>query len=142
MAPESIRNRQYSSKTDVYAFGILLWEIWSEGAYPFMFIADDEEVARRYICIYMYIYIYIYMGINTYIYIYIWTRIYSYVCIYIYRDEEVARRYAFSLSSSFHGGKIKLLHTCVMKRSMCADADFALWYALAVTCLTYSNDNM
>jgi serine/threonine protein kinase len=47
MAPESIRNRQYSSKTDVYAFGILLWEIWSGGAYPFMFISDDEEVARR-----------------------------------------------------------------------------------------------
>jgi hypothetical protein len=48
MAPESIKARRFSSKSDVYAFGILLWEMWSEGSYPFMLVNDDEEVARRY----------------------------------------------------------------------------------------------
>ena len=47
MAPESIRFRQYSQKSDVYAFGTLLWEMWSSGEHPFMLVADDEEVARR-----------------------------------------------------------------------------------------------
>ena len=48
MAPESIRTRRFSHKSDVYAFGILLWEIWSGGSFPFMFISDDADVARRY----------------------------------------------------------------------------------------------
>jgi hypothetical protein len=47
MAPESIQFRQFSQKSDVYAFGMLLWEMWSGGAIPFMLLADDEEVARR-----------------------------------------------------------------------------------------------
>ncbi len=47
MAPESITTRRYSHKSDVYAFGILLWEMWAGGAYPYMLVADDEEVASR-----------------------------------------------------------------------------------------------
>jgi hypothetical protein len=37
----------YSQESDVYSFGTLLWEMWSSGEYPFMLVADDEEVARR-----------------------------------------------------------------------------------------------
>jgi hypothetical protein len=47
MAPESIQFRLYSQKSDVYAFGTLLWEMWSSGSHPFMLVTDDEEVARR-----------------------------------------------------------------------------------------------
>jgi hypothetical protein len=47
MAPESIKTRKYSHKSDVYAFGILLWEMWSDGSFPFMLVADDEDVAKR-----------------------------------------------------------------------------------------------
>jgi len=47
MAPESIASRRYSSKSDVFSFGTLLWEIWSHGAIPFHLIADDDEVGRR-----------------------------------------------------------------------------------------------
>ena len=50
MAPESIQYRRFSHKSDVYAFGMLLWEMWSGGAFPFMLLADDEEVARRLVC--------------------------------------------------------------------------------------------
>ncbi len=48
MAPESIQTRRYSHKSDVYAFGILMWEMWSSGKYPYMLISDDEKVASRY----------------------------------------------------------------------------------------------
>ncbi len=47
MAPESIQTRKYSHKSDVYAFGILMWEMWSNGAYPYMLISEDEKVASR-----------------------------------------------------------------------------------------------
>jgi hypothetical protein len=47
MAPESIRFRLYSQKSDAYAFGTLLWEMWSSCEHPFMLVADYEEVARR-----------------------------------------------------------------------------------------------
>src|SRR3989338_116357 len=35
MAPECIRNSQYSSASDAYAFGVLMWEVWSGGDLPF-----------------------------------------------------------------------------------------------------------
>lgn len=47
MAPESIRRRQWSSHSDVWAFGVLLWEVLSGGEFPYGFIGSDEEVARR-----------------------------------------------------------------------------------------------
>jgi hypothetical protein len=47
MAPEAIRRRQFSEKSDVFAFGILLWELWSHGSYPFSTVIDDFEVALR-----------------------------------------------------------------------------------------------
>jgi len=35
MPPESLRDQEYSKKTDTYAFGITLWEIFSQGEEPY-----------------------------------------------------------------------------------------------------------
>lgn len=34
-APEVIRYRKYSSKSDVWSFGVLMWEVYSEGRLPY-----------------------------------------------------------------------------------------------------------
>lgn len=34
-APETIRKRQFSSKTDVWSFGITIWELYSGGEIPY-----------------------------------------------------------------------------------------------------------
>jgi tRNA A-37 threonylcarbamoyl transferase component Bud32 len=46
MAPESIKRRVYSKKSDVWSFGVVLYEVWTLGMIPYHLIADDKEVAR------------------------------------------------------------------------------------------------
>jgi len=46
MAPESILRRIYSKKTDVWAFGVFLYEVWTLAMIPYYLISDDREVAR------------------------------------------------------------------------------------------------
>ena len=45
MAPESIRNKIYTSQSDCWSFGILMWEITSLGAQPYG-DRDALEAAR------------------------------------------------------------------------------------------------
>ncbi|KAH7730982.1 Protein F26E4.5 [Aphelenchoides avenae] len=37
MPPEVLSNAQYSSKSDVWSYGVVLWEIWSGGQRPYEF---------------------------------------------------------------------------------------------------------
>jgi tRNA A-37 threonylcarbamoyl transferase component Bud32 len=46
MAPESIMRRVYSKKSDVWSFGVVLYEVWTLGMIPYHLIVDDKEVAR------------------------------------------------------------------------------------------------
>ena len=35
LAPESIRSKKYSAKTDIWSFGVLMWEVFSAGREPY-----------------------------------------------------------------------------------------------------------
>lgn len=45
MAPEAIRRRYWSKATDVWAFGVFLWELFTYGEFPYSTIISDNEVA-------------------------------------------------------------------------------------------------
>ncbi|EKX39566.1 hypothetical protein GUITHDRAFT_45179, partial [Guillardia theta CCMP2712] len=49
MSPEAIKKRQYTEKSDVWAFGVTCWEIMTSGKTPYFHIADDESVSA-YVC--------------------------------------------------------------------------------------------
>lgn len=45
-APESLTNNVYTSKSDVWSFGILMWEIFSEGDLPYPNIRNEDVVSE------------------------------------------------------------------------------------------------
>ncbi|CAB3987724.1 fibroblast growth factor receptor homolog 1 [Paramuricea clavata] len=45
MAIESIKSLQFNEKTDVWSFGVLVWEIFTHGCHPYYDIIDDQKVA-------------------------------------------------------------------------------------------------
>ena len=47
MSPEAITHRRWSEKSDLWAFAVTLWEMFTHGGVPYMFIPSDEDVGRR-----------------------------------------------------------------------------------------------
>jgi hypothetical protein len=47
MSPETIERRRWSSKSDLWAWAVTLWEMFTHGKVPYTFIASDSEVAQR-----------------------------------------------------------------------------------------------
>jgi CUB/sushi domain-containing protein len=46
MSPEALGFDAQNEKTDVWGFGVLLWECATMGKIPYSHISDDEEVVR------------------------------------------------------------------------------------------------
>lgn len=42
MSPETLRERAFSSKSDVWSFAVVLWEIGTLGMFPYSNIQDDD----------------------------------------------------------------------------------------------------
>ncbi|XP_076652548.1 uncharacterized protein LOC143358912 isoform X2 [Halictus rubicundus] len=42
MSPEALRDRSFSSKSDVWSFGVVLWEICTYGAFPYSNMENDR----------------------------------------------------------------------------------------------------
>lgn len=42
MSPEAIRDHAFSSKSDVWSFSVVLWEIGTLGSFPYANIQDEE----------------------------------------------------------------------------------------------------
>ena len=46
MAPEALKKRRYSEKSDVWAFAVLAWELLESGTIPFFELTTDAAVIK------------------------------------------------------------------------------------------------
>ena len=46
-APQALNYRQFTSASDVWSYGIVLFEIWSLGQQPFRLVSDASEVVSN-----------------------------------------------------------------------------------------------
>ena len=47
MAPEALTKRRWSEKSDVWSFGVMLWELWTAGEMPFALEESNQAVAQK-----------------------------------------------------------------------------------------------
>eukprot|EP01117_Protostelium_nocturnum_P009585 TRINITY_DN3419_c0_g1_i5.p1 TRINITY_DN3419_c0_g1~~TRINITY_DN3419_c0_g1_i5.p1 ORF type:complete len:173 (-),score=63.48 TRINITY_DN3419_c0_g1_i5:227-745(-) len=47
-APEVLKSQKYSHKSDVWMFGVLLWEMWSDGKTPYGDMTNEEVI--KFVC--------------------------------------------------------------------------------------------
>ena len=46
MAPEAVRQGKYSEKSDVWAFGVLIWEVLTDAAIPYFDVLEENLVGH------------------------------------------------------------------------------------------------
>lgn len=47
MPPETIKRRTWSLQSDIWAFGVVVWEIFTDGEFPYGVIGSDQDVAVK-----------------------------------------------------------------------------------------------
>ena len=51
MAPESIMHGKFTTESDIWSFGIVIWEIFSFGKQPWFGLTNDEVTKK---CLHLY----------------------------------------------------------------------------------------
>ena len=51
MAPEMLQSGRCSEKSDVWAFGVLVWELYSGGARPYAELGGSRELLEEHVCV-------------------------------------------------------------------------------------------
>lgn len=46
MAPESLKHKQFSTYSDIWSYGVLLWEVFSFGAQPYSGFSNAQAVQK------------------------------------------------------------------------------------------------